>query len=196
MLLLIDNYDSFTYNLLHGFSTLGVPVEVYRNDALSVAQAIALKPEAIVISPGPGTPDQAGMTLNLIEAVAGQLPVLGVCLGHQALAQVFGGRICRAPQLVHGKTSRVRHNGKALFHGIPQNFAATRYHSLIIDPHSFPNELEITADTDDGTIMGVKHRQWPLYGVQFHPESIATEHGAALFANFLSIARQENTNDL
>lgn len=189
MLLLIDNYDSFTYNLMHGFGALGVDVQVHRNDALSVDDAMALKPSGIIISPGPGVPDQAGITLKLIEAAAGRLPLLGVCLGHQALGQAFGGRINRAPQLVHGKTSPIRHNGKGLFQGIPETFTATRYHSLVIDPHSFPNELEITADSD-GIIMGVKHRNWPLYGVQFHPESIASEYGETIFANFLSIARQ------
>lgn len=189
MLLLIDNYDSFTYNLMHGFGTLGVDVQVHRNDALSVDEALALKPRGIIISPGPGVPDQAGITLKLIEAAAGRVPLLGVCLGHQALGQAFGGRVSRAPQLVHGKTSTIRHNGQGIFHGIPETFTATRYHSLVIDPHSFPNELEITADCD-GIIMGVKHRHWPLYGVQFHPESIASEYGETIFANFLSIARQ------
>jgi len=189
MLLLIDNYDSFTYNLVQGFGSLGVNVNVYRNDALSVEDALALKPNGIIISPGPGIPDQAGITLKLIKAAAGHLPLLGVCLGHQALGQAFGGRVCRAPQLVHGKTSSIKHNGQGIFQNIPSPFTATRYHSLVIDPHSFPNELEITADSD-GIIMGVKHRSWPLYGVQFHPESIASEYGATIFANFLSIARQ------
>lgn len=189
MLLLIDNYDSFTYNLMHGFGVLGVEVRVYRNDALSVDDALALKPSGIVISPGPGVPNQAGITLKLIEAATGRFPLLGVCLGHQALGQAFGGSIIRAPRLVHGKTSTIRHNGEDLFHGIPETFSATRYHSLVIDPQSLPNTLEITADSD-GVIMGVKHRRWPLYGVQFHPESIESEYGETIFSNFLSIARQ------
>lgn len=188
MILVIDNYDSFTFNLVHYLLELGPEVEVVRNDALSVAQALALKPEAVLLSPGPCTPNEAGICLDLIGAAADTgLPLFGVCLGHQALGQAFQGRVVRAPKLMHGKTSPITHNGTSVFAGLPSPFTATRYHSLIVDRDSLPPVLEITAEAD-GLIMGLQHRELPLMGVQFHPESIATEHGHRLLANFLDIA--------
>lgn len=188
MILVIDNYDSFTFNLVHYLLELGPEVEVVRNDALSVSQALALKPEAVLLSPGPCTPNEAGICLDLIAAAAdSRLPLFGVCLGHQALGQVFQGRVVRAPEQMHGKTSPIFHQGKSVFRGLPSPFTATRYHSLIVDRDSLPPVLEITAETD-GIIMGLQHRDLPLHGVQFHPESIATEHGHRLLANFLDIA--------
>ncbi len=190
MLLLIDNYDSFTYNLFHYLGQLGADVVVKRNDELSAAEAVALRPEAIVLSPGPCTPNEAGICLSLIEQVDGRLPILGVCLGHQAIGQVYGGAVVRAPEPMHGKVSRIHHAGKGIFRGLNNDFLATRYHSLTIAPESLPADLEVTATSDDGVIMGVMHRRHPVHGVQFHPESIASENGHALLANFLSLARQ------
>jgi anthranilate synthase/aminodeoxychorismate synthase-like glutamine amidotransferase len=183
--LLVDNYDSFTYNLYQYLGELGAELRVVRNDELSAEAAIALAPERIVISPGPGTPDQAGITLDLIRRAAGRIPVLGVCLGHQALGQAFGGDVRRAPKLMHGKTSEIHHDGKGLFAGLPDPFTATRYHSLVVERSSVPEALEITAWTDDGIVMGLRHREFALEGVQFHPESILTTVGKDLLRNFL-----------
>jgi len=185
MLLLIDNYDSFTYNLAQYLGELGAQVKVVRNDAIDIAGIAALAPERIVISPGPCTPDQAGVSLAAIREFAGKVPLLGVCLGHQAIGQAFGGSVVRAQTLMHGKTSPVRHDGKGVFHGLPEPFEAGRYHSLAISRVGFPECLEISARTEDGEIMGVRHRGLPLEGVQFHPESVLTEHGHALLKNFL-----------
>lgn len=190
MFLLIDNYDSFTYNLLHYLGELGAEVEVRRNDALAAEDALRLRPEAIVISPGPCDPDRAGVCLDLIGKAAGRVPILGVCLGHQAVGQAFGGRVVRAPAPMHGKLSAIRHRGTGLFEGIPSPFQATRYHSLTVARESFPNTLTITAESDDGVVQGFEHREFPIYGVQFHPESIASEHGHKLLANFIAIARR------
>jgi anthranilate synthase component 2 len=189
MLTLIDNYDSFTYNLVHFLGELGASARVYRNDKISVDEVMAEKPSAIVLSPGPCDPDRAGICLDLIKRAGPDVPILGVCLGHQAIGQVYGGRIVRAPTLMHGKLSKVHHTGQGVFEGIAQDFSATRYHSLIIDRASLPPELEITATTHDGVIMGVRHKSYPVHGVQFHPESIASEHGHQLIANFLDLAR-------
>jgi anthranilate synthase component 2 len=189
MLTVIDNYDSFTYNLVHFLGELGATARVYRNDKISVDGVIAEKPSAIVLSPGPCDPDRAGICLDLIKRAGPEVPILGVCLGHQAIGQVYGGRIVRAPTLMHGKLSKVHHTGQGVFEGIAQDFSATRYHSLIIDRASLPEELEITATTNDGLIMGVRHKSYPVHGVQFHPESIASEHGHQLLANFLDLAR-------
>jgi len=185
MLLLIDNYDSFTYNLAQYLGELGVEVKVLRNDAVDVAGIAALAPERIVISPGPCTPDEAGVSLAAIREFAGRIPLLGVCLGHQAIGQAFGGRVVRAKTLMHGKTSPVRHDGRGVFRGLPMPFDAGRYHSLAISREGFPACLEISAQTEDGEIMGVRHRTLPVEGVQFHPESVLTEHGHALLKNFL-----------
>jgi len=185
MLLLIDNYDSFTYNLYQYLGELGAETRVVRNDEISARQALALKPERIVISPGPGTPDEAGISLELIAEAAGRVPLLGVCLGHQALGQALGGRVVRAPKLMHGKTSEIHHDGQTLFSGLPQPFTATRYHSLVVDRASVPDCLEISAWTDDGLVMGLRHREFALEGVQFHPESILTVVGKTLLRNFL-----------
>jgi len=184
-LLLVDNYDSFTYNLYQYLGELGAEVRVVRNDELSVEAALALAPDRIVISPGPGTPDQAGITVELIRRAAGRIPVLGVCLGHQALGQAFGGDVRRAPKLMHGKTSEIHHDGRGLFAGVPDPFTATRYHSLVVERSSVPESLEITAWTDDGIVMGLRHRAHALEGVQFHPESILTTVGKDLLRNFL-----------
>ena len=192
MILLIDNYDSFTFNLVHFLGDLGAECDVRRNDALSVDQAMALEPEAIVLSPGPCTPDGAGICLELIAAAAGRVPMLGVCLGHQAIGQAFGGQVVRAAAPMHGKVSAIRHEGAGVFAGLPSPFNATRYHSLVIQPDTMPGSLEATAWTADGAIMGLRHRALPLFGVQFHPESIASEHGHALLANFLALARGSN----
>ncbi len=189
MLLLIDNYDSFTWNLVHFLGELGAEAQVKRNDALSVAQALDLAPRAIVLSPGPCDPDQAGICLDLTAAAAERgIPVLGVCLGHQSIGQAFGGRIVQAPQIVHGKLGRIRHEGEGVFAGLPDPLIATRYHSLVVARESLPESLKITAALEDGTIMGLQHREKPIHGVQFHPESIASEHGHALLANFLRLA--------
>ncbi|KON63882.1 anthranilate synthase component 2 [Komagataeibacter europaeus] len=192
MILLIDNYDSFTFNLVHYLGDLGETCEVYRNDAISVDDALALKPEAIVISPGPCSPNEAGICCDLIAAAAGKVPVFGVCLGHQAIGQVFGGRVVRAPVPMHGKVSPVYHDGTDIFAGLPDPFNATRYHSLTVDPDSLPDTLVATAHTSDGVIMGLRHATLPIFGVQFHPESIASEYGHEIMANFLSIARGGN----
>jgi len=192
MLLLIDNYDSFTFNLVHFLGEVGARSEVWRNDAIGVAEALARKPEAIVLSPGPCTPNEAGICLELIRAAAGQVPVLGVCLGHQAIGQAFGGRIERAPSPMHGKTSRIFHDGSALFAGIRNPLVATRYHSLIVARDTLPADLVVSAWTEDGIVMAVRHRLLPVFGVQFHPESIASEEGHGILANFLAIARGAN----
>ena len=192
MFLLIDNYDSFTYNLFHFLGELGAEIEVRRNDALSADEALAMKPQGIVLSPGPCDPDRAGICLDLVAAAAArEVPVLGVCLGHQSIGQAFGGKIIRAPVCMHGKLSPMRHQGQGVFEGLPSPFGATRYHSLTIEREGFPEVLEVTAETDDGVIMGLRHRELPIHGVQFHPESIATEHGHALLANFLRLAGHE-----
>ncbi|HLZ65147.1 MAG TPA: aminodeoxychorismate/anthranilate synthase component II [Aliidongia sp.] len=187
MFLLIDNYDSFTYNLWHYLSELGAEIKVMRNDALTVAEALALKPQGLIISPGPGTPVQSGITVPIVEA-AGSLPVLGVCLGHQAIGEAFGGRVVRAPVPMHGKLSPVRHQDGGLFQGLPNPLTVTRYHSLIVERASLPTSLKITAETEDGIIMGLEHVERPIHGVQFHPESIASEAGKPLLANFLTLA--------
>jgi anthranilate synthase component II len=190
MLLLIDNYDSFTYNLYHYLGELGADVMVKRNDALDVQQAMALSPSAILLSPGPCAPDQAGICLALIAAAAEtRTPLIGVCLGHQAIGQAFGGRVVRADQIMHGKMGTIRHTGKGVFRNLPSPFEATRYHSLVVERGSFPEELEVMAEIDDGTIMGLRHRTLPIHGVQFHPESVASQHGHALLRNFLEIAK-------
>jgi len=181
----IDNYDSFTYNLVQYLQELGAEVEVYRNDRITVDGLAARGPRAIVISPGPKTPDAAGITLDTVRAFSGRVPILGVCLGHQAIGQAFGGRVVRAPTLMHGKTSLIRHDGRTLFAGLPDPFEATRYHSLVVEPDSVPGVLEVSARTEDGVVMGLRHRTHPTEGVQFHPESILTLHGKDLLKNFL-----------
>ena len=188
MYLLIDNYDSFTYNLVHRLGELGAEVTVRRNDALTAEEALALKPRGIVLSPGPCDPDRAGICVPLISAAAGRLPILGVCLGHQAIGQAFGGRVVRGPLPMHGKVSGIRHHGTDIFRGLANPFPATRYHSLVVARDGLPDRLEITAATEDGVIMGLRHRQHPIYGVQFHPESIETAEGYRLLANFLELA--------
>ena len=190
MLLMIDNYDSFTFNLVQYFQQLGAEVKVVRNDALTVDQIAALTPERIVISPGPGTPDEAGVSLRVIEQLGPRIPVLGVCLGHQSIGQVYGGHVIRAGNIMHGKTSPIRHEGKGVFAGLPDGYTATRYHSLVVDKDRLPDALEVTAWTENGDgsieeVMGLRHREYPVEGVQFHPESILTEHGHALLRNFL-----------
>ena len=185
MLLMIDNYDSFTWNLVQYFGELGEDVLVFRNDEITVEQAAALKPDHIMISPGPCTPNEAGISVPLIQAFAGKVPVLGVCLGHQSIGQAFGGKIVHATQLMHGKTSMIHHQDTGVFKGLPNPFRATRYHSLVIERASLPDCLEITAWTEDGEIMGVRHKTLAVEGVQFHPESILTEHGHDMLANFL-----------
>nr|WP_294502472.1 aminodeoxychorismate/anthranilate synthase component II [uncultured Rhodopila sp.] len=193
MILLIDNYDSFTFNLYHFLGDVGARCEVWRNDKLSVAEALAMQPEAIVLSPGPCTPAEAGICLDLIAAAAGKFPILGVCLGHQAIGQAFGGKVVRAPQPMHGKVSAISHTATDIFAGLPSPFHATRYHSLIVERDGIPDTLVPTAWTDDGLIMAMHHRTQPIFGVQFHPESIASEHGHAILANFLAIARGTNS---
>jgi len=188
MFLLIDNYDSFTYNLFHFLGELGAEVEVARNDAITVENALARRPEGLVLSPGPCDPDKAGICLELVAEAAGKLPILGVCLGHQAIGQAFGGRIVRAAAPMHGKLSAVKHDGAGVFEGLPGGFEATRYHSLTVERDSLPDCLEVSAETDDGVVMGLRHKELPIHGVQFHPESIASEHGHALLGNFLAIA--------
>jgi anthranilate synthase component 2 len=192
MILLIDNYDSFTFNLVHFLGELGAKCEVVRNDQITVAEAMARAPEAIVLSPGPCTPNEAGICLDLIKAAAGRIPLLGVCLGHQAIGQAFGGEVIRAPSPMHGKISPVFHEGQGIFAGLPSPFNATRYHSLIVRADTLPDALEVTAHTADGIIMGLRHRTMPIHGVQFHPESIASEHGHAILQNFLDIAHGSN----
>jgi len=188
MLILIDNYDSFTYNLFHYLGELGAACEVIRNDQISVAGVMAKKPKAIVLSPGPCTPNEAGICLDLIAAAGAKIPLLGVCLGHQSIGQAYGGHVIRAPEPMHGKLSRITTTGKGLFKDLPRSFMVTRYHSLIVERSSLPDCLEITAETDDGLIMGLEHKTHPVHGVQFHPESIASEQGHALLANFLALA--------
>ena len=188
MILVIDNYDSFTYNLVHYLSELGAETLVRRNDALSAGEAIAMKPDAVLLSPGPCTPNEAGLCLSLLADAPVDLPILGVCLGHQSIGQAYGGEVVRAKSLMHGKTSPIHHDGKGLFEGMPNPFTATRYHSLAVRREDLPADLEVTAWTDDGEIMGVQHRTRPVYGVQFHPESIATEGGHLLLANFIDLA--------
>ena len=190
MLLMLDNYDSFTYNLVQYLQSLGAEVKVVRNDAMTVDEIETLAPERIVISPGPGTPNQAGVTLEMIERLGQRTPILGVCLGHQSIGQVYGGDVIRAKTIMHGKTSRIRHEGKGVFADLPDAYEATRYHSLVVDRNTLPDSLEVTAWTkyEDGSfeeIMGLRHREFPVEGVQFHPESILTEHGHALLKNFL-----------
>jgi anthranilate synthase component 2 len=191
MLLMIDNYDSFTYNLVQYFAELGEDVKVIRNDELTVAQIAALKPDRIVISPGPCTPSEAGVSVEVLQTLAGTVPMLGVCLGHQSIGQAFGGKVIRAGRIMHGKTSPIHHAGQGVFAGLPDGFEATRYHSLVVDKNAWPDELEATAWTtnEDGSveeIMGLRHRQFPIQGVQFHPESIMTQHGHAMLKNFLA----------
>jgi anthranilate synthase component 2 len=193
MILLIDNYDSFTYNLFHYLGELGEPVKVVRNDRISAPEAMKLRPDSIVLSPGPCNPDKAGICLELIQLAAGSIPMLGVCLGHQAIGQAFGGRIVRAPAPMHGKLSRIHHTGNSVFRGLEDGFLATRYHSLVVDRATLPDMLEITAETEDGVIMGLAHKRFAVHGVQFHPESIASEHGHKLLRNFLELAHAAGT---
>ena len=192
MILLIDNYDSFTFNLVHVLGDLGARCEVVRNDAITPGEAMARGAEAIVLSPGPCTPTEAGICLDLIHAAAGRVPLLGVCLGHQAIGQAFGGDVVRAAAPMHGKVSAVTHGGSDLFEGLPSPFQAARYHSLVVAPGTLPDTLEATAWTQDGSIMGLRHRALPVFGVQFHPESIASEHGHTVLGNFLALARGRN----
>jgi anthranilate synthase component 2 len=188
MILVIDNYDSFTFNLVHYLNELGARTVVRRNDVMDAAAALAMRPDAVLLSPGPCSPNEAGICLDLIAAAPVGLPILGVCLGHQAIGQAFGGKVVRAKTLMHGKTSPVRHRGEGLFQGLPDGFTATRYHSLAVEPETLPDVLEVTAWTEDGEIMGLAHRSRPVHGVQFHPESIATEGGHRLLGNFLALA--------
>ena len=188
MILVIDNYDSFTYNLVHYLNELGAETLVHRNDAISVDEALGLRPDGVLLSPGPCTPNEAGICLDLLAAAPDSLPIFGVCLGHQAIGQAFGGEVVRAKSLMHGKTSSIHHNGKGVFAGLKNPFTATRYHSLSVEKGALPEALEITAWTEDGEIMGVQHKTRPIQGVQFHPESIATEYGHDLLANFLDLA--------
>jgi anthranilate synthase component 2 len=192
MIVLIDNYDSFAFNLVHYFGELGAEVEVHRNDKVTAGEVLAAEPEAIVLSPGPCTPKEAGICLDLIAAASSRVPILGVCLGHQAIGDAFGGKVVRAPVPVHGKLSEIRHCGAGVFRGINAPFKATRYHSLVVERHSMPGELAVTAETDDGLIMGLAHNRLPVHGVQFHPESIASEHGHLMLKNFLEIAEAWN----
>ncbi|HEY3694765.1 aminodeoxychorismate/anthranilate synthase component II [Phenylobacterium sp.] len=188
MILVVDNYDSFTYNLVHYLNELGAETLVHRNDALTVDQALALRPHGVLLSPGPCTPNEAGVCLGLLAAAPADLPILGVCLGHQAIGQAFGGQVVRAKAIMHGKTSAIRHTGQGVFKGLKTPFTATRYHSLSVPRETLPAELEVTAWTEDGEVMGLQHRTRPVHGVQFHPESIATECGHELLANFLALA--------
>jgi anthranilate synthase component 2 len=192
MLVLIDNYDSFAFNLVHYLGELGAQVEVHRNDKVTSAAVIAADPDAIVLSPGPCTPREAGICVDLIAQASPRIPILGVCLGHQAIGDAFGGQVVRAPVPVHGKLSEIRHQGKGIFRGVNAPFLATRYHSLVVDRVTLPRELTVTADTDDALIMGLAHTRLPVHGVQFHPESIASEHGHLLLKNFLDIAAAWN----
>jgi len=192
MIVLIDNYDSFTFNLVHYLGGLGADIAVHRNDALSADQVIAMRPDAIVLSPGPCTPNEAGICLDLIAKAKDTVPILGVCLGHQEIGQAFGGDVVRAPSPVHGKLSDIRHEGQSVFRGINGPFKATRYHSLVVRRDTMPDALQVTAETDDGLVMGLSHRTLPLHGVQFHPESIASEHGHLILKNFLDLAAAWN----
>ncbi|MGC2421252.1 MAG: aminodeoxychorismate/anthranilate synthase component II [Candidatus Acidiferrales bacterium] len=187
MILLLDNYDSFTYNLAQYLGQMEQELEVRRNDQITIEEIERRRPERIVISPGPCTPNEAGISVELIQRFAGEIPILGVCLGHQAIGAAFGGRVIRAPKVMHGKTSEIHHDGKTIFRGLPQNFEATRYHSLIVERKSLPRTLEISAETVDGTIMGLRHRKLKVEGVQFHPESVLTDPGFRLLQNFLSV---------
>lgn len=188
MVLVIDNYDSFTYNLVQYLGELGAPVRVFRNDQITVEEALALSPQALLVSPGPCTPREAGISNELILRLAGRVPILGVCLGHQCIGQVFGGRVVSAPRLMHGKTSAVYHDGRTIYTGLPNPFTATRYHSLIVERESLPSCLEVTAETAEGELMGLRHREFFVEGVQFHPESILTEGGKTVLLNFLRLA--------
>jgi len=188
MILFIDNYDSFVYNIVHYAEDFGVSAEIVRNNVLTPAEALKMKPKALVLSPGPGTPDRAGICLQLIREAPADLPILGVCLGHQAIGQAFGGEVVQARAIMHGKISDVRHSGAGLFGGLPSPFKATRYHSLAVERQSFPDCLSIDAEADDGEVMGLSHKTRPVFGVQFHPESIASEHGHALIGSFLAAA--------
>ena len=192
MIFMIDNYDSFTYNLVQYFYMLGADVTVRRNDKVTISEIEALKPEALVVSPGPGNPDSAGITLEAVAHFAGKLPILGVCLGHQTIGQVFGGRVVHARNLMHGKTSPVTHDGKGLFEGIPQNFKAMRYHSLAVEAATLPDCLQISARSDDGEIMAMRHREFPIESIQYHPESIVTVTGKRQLGNFLRLMKQFN----
>jgi anthranilate synthase component II len=192
MIVLIDNYDSFTFNLVHYLGDLGAAVRVHRNDKVTVSAVIAADPDAIVLSPGPCTPKEAGICLDLIGEASGSIPILGVCLGHQAIGDAFGGKVVRAPTPVHGKLSTIRHAGAGIFRGINAPFQATRYHSLVVERPGLPDDLTVTADTEDALIMGLSHRRLPVHGVQFHPESIASEHGHLMLKNFLDIAASWN----
>lgn len=192
MFVLIDNYDSFTYNLYHYLGELGVRVAVHRNDAITPKEVLALNPQGIILSPGPCTPNEAGICLDLVAEATGKVPMLGVCLGHQAIGQTFGGEIIPAPTLMHGKVSSIRHTGEGIFAGIPSPFEATRYHSLIVASKGLPKTLKVTALTEGEIIMGLQHIKHPIYGVQFHPESIASEHGRDLLRNFINIAQQKS----
>ncbi|MBA4011891.1 MAG: aminodeoxychorismate/anthranilate synthase component II [Phenylobacterium sp.] len=191
MILVIDNYDSFTYNLVHYLNELGAETLVYRNDALSVEEALGLKPQGVLLSPGPCTPNEAGICLDLLAAAPDDLPILGVCLGHQAIGQAYGGQVVRAKAIMHGKTSPIEHTGKGIFAGLPNPVTATRYHSLSVEPSTMPAVLEVTAWTADGEVMGFQHKSKPVHGVQFHPESIATAGGHAMLTNFLKLAGVE-----
>ena len=192
MLLLIDNYDSFTYNLVHFLGEVGAAATVYRNDALTVDDALAMQPDGIVMSPGPCDPDKAGICLELVSAAAGRIPLLGVCLGHQAIGQAFGGDVVRAPEIMHGKVDSIHHQGSGVMSGLPSPFRATRYHSLTVQRDTLPDSLSITAETEGGLIMGLQHRDYAIFGVQFHPESIASEHGHQLLKNFVQLAYRRN----
>jgi anthranilate synthase/aminodeoxychorismate synthase-like glutamine amidotransferase len=187
MLLVIDNYDSFTYNLVQYFGQLGVEQRVYRNNEITPEEAVKLNPDRVLLSPGPCSPKEAGVTLDIIKAFAGRKPMFGVCLGHQSIGHYFGGNVVRADRLMHGKTSPIRHRNTDVFKDMPQNFAATRYHSLVVERSTFPKELEITAETAEGDVMGLRHKTLPIWGVQFHPESIATENGMQILKNFLEL---------
>ena len=189
MFLLIDNYDSFVYNLRHFMGEIGANVVVYRNDAIKIEDILVMKPDGIVLSPGPCDPDQAGICLEVIKCLEGKFPILGVCLGHQCIGQAFGGKITRAPKPMHGKISTISHDGARIFNGVPSPFQATRYHSLTVAPDSLPKCLEVTAESEDGVIQGLSHRTQPIHGVQFHPESIASEHGHRLLQNFIDLSR-------
>ena len=188
MFVVIDNYDSFTYNLVHFLGELGATTRVYRNDRISTDEVLSQAPQGVILSPGPCDPDRAGICLEMVEKGAGTLPILGVCLGHQSIGQAFGGKVVRSPKMMHGKLSPISHKDTDVFKGLPNPFEATRYHSLMVERESFPDCLEITAESDDGVIMGLAHRDLPVYGVQFHPESIASQHGHALLRNFLDLA--------
>jgi anthranilate synthase/aminodeoxychorismate synthase-like glutamine amidotransferase len=193
MILLIDNYDSFTYNIYQYLGCLGAKVKVVRNDAISVKDVARLKPEAIVLSPGPGTPDESGITLETITSYAGKIPILGVCLGHQSIGQAFGGKVIRAGKLMHGKTSKIQHTSKGVFKGLPNPLEVTRYHSLMVERKSLPDCLEVTATTEDGLIMGLRHKRYLVEGVQFHPESYVTQNGMDMLQNFLNLAAKRGT---